>query len=171
MPRSKHAPAFPVEPAALGVCQLALFVGLAGDRLLLGQLAQAGFGDLREAHGFVVQHLLGGARGVSELGKLLGVTQQAASKQVAELQRAGYVEDAPAGPDARVRTVQLAARGHACVRAARTLRARLERELAAQLGPERAATLRATLAEVLEQLGGSEAVRQRRVRGGDAQLE
>lgn len=171
MPRRQRAPAFPVEPAALGVCHLALFVGLAGDRRLLGELAEAGFGDLREAHGFVVQHLLTGPRGVSELGKLLGVTQQAASKQVGELQRAGYVEDAEAGGDARVRQVQLSARGHACVRTARTLRARLERELAAKLGPERAETLRAALAEALDLLGGGEAVRQRRVRAADARRE
>lgn len=69
-----------------------------------------------------------------------------------------------------MRRVELSARGRTCVLTARRLRTALERELAAKLGAERAASLRATLAGALELLGGGEAVRQRRVRAGDAEL-
>jgi DNA-binding MarR family transcriptional regulator len=93
---------------------------------------------------------------------LLGVSQQAVSKTVAELTAGGYVE-IDVGDDARVRLVRLSARGHASVLASRRLREKLERRLAAKLGKKRAAALRGALAELLEELGGTDAVKARRV--------
>jgi DNA-binding MarR family transcriptional regulator len=125
-------------------------------------MREAGYGDVRESHGFLIQHLLRGPHSVGELAGLLGVTQQAVSKSVAELSLGGYVESAPS-EDARVRLVQLSERGHACVLCSRKLRDRLERRLAKALGPRRVEEAQKALAEALAVLGGVEAVRQRRV--------
>jgi DNA-binding MarR family transcriptional regulator len=156
-----------VELQSLAVTHLAHFVGLAANRRLTGELGQAGFGGLRESHGFLIQHVLAGPRPVGELARLLGVSQQAVSKSVAELVEAGYLETLP-GADARVRLVGLSERGHASVQATRRLRARLERRLARRLGARRLAQARGLLAEMLDELGGVEAVRARRVKSGDA---
>lgn len=156
-----------VDPAALGLSQLAQFVGACVNRQVLGDMQRAGFGDLRESHGYLVQHLLRGPHSVGQLAELLGVSQQAVSKTVAELTGAGYLEVVP-GKDARVRLVQLSARGQASVQAARRFRARAEARLEKRLGERRARQLHAGLLELLEELGGLEQVIGRRVPMPDA---
>lgn len=156
-----RAEAYEIDVNTLPLTHLAQFVGLAGSRHVATAMRDAGFGDLRESHGFLIQHLLRGPHSVGELSRLLGVTQQAVSKSVAELSRAGYLEAAPSA-DARVRIVQLSPRGHESVLAARKLRERLERKLQKSLGARYALAQRA-LAEALTALGGVDAVRGRRV--------
>ncbi|HVY29206.1 MAG TPA: MarR family transcriptional regulator [Polyangiaceae bacterium] len=129
-------------------------------------MKRAGYGDLRESHGYLVQHLLRGPHSVGQLAKLLGVSQQAVSKTVAELSRAGYLE-AAVGDDARVRLVQLSRRGQAAVSATRRLRERLEASLRKRLGTHRSQQLHHSLLELLEELGGVTAVRERRVPNPD----
>ncbi|HEX2870308.1 MAG TPA: MarR family winged helix-turn-helix transcriptional regulator [Polyangiaceae bacterium] len=160
MPSS--APAFPIDLHQLAVTHLASFVGTFANQYVLQEMKRAGFGDLREAHGFLVQHLLRGPHSVGELGRLMGVTQQAVSKTVAELTRCGYLET-QAGDDARVRLLRLSERGHASVLASRKIRDKLERRLSDKLGPKRLATLRAALGDALQELGGVAAVKGRRV--------
>lgn len=146
----------------LALSHLAGFVGVFADRHVLSELERQGLGDLRRAHGFLVQHLLRGPHSVGELAKLLGVTQQAISKTVAELARTGYVETAP-GEDARVKLVQLGERGRRAVQVARRSRQRLERRLVVALGEARYEQTKRALVELLEALGGVEAVQGRRV--------
>jgi DNA-binding MarR family transcriptional regulator len=162
-----RARAFEIDPQSLPLTHLAQFVGVFANQQLTQEMARAGFGDLRESHGFLVQHLLGEPRSIGQLAKLLGVTQQAVSKSVSELLRAGYLETS-AGDDARVRLVRLSERGHAAVLTARRLRERLERRLTAKLGKKRALSLRLALAQLLAELGGADAVRARRVPPPDA---
>lgn len=151
-----------LEPAALGLSHLAQFVGAFVNQQVLAHMQRAGFGELRESHGYLVQHLLRGPHSVGQLAKLLGVSQQAVSKTVAELSGAGYLEVAP-GEDARVRVVRLSARGHAAVQAARRLRERVESRLTKRLGARRARQVHASLLELLDELGGREQVAGRRV--------
>lgn len=165
MPRA--AQAFPIDVDELAVTHLAHFVGLFANQAVLSEMKRAGFGDLRESHGFLVQHLLRGPHSVGELSRLMGVTQQAVSKTVAELTRSGYLET-EAGDDARVRLLRLSERGHASVLASRRIRDKLERRLAEKLGPKRVAALRATLGQALQELGGVAAVQGRRVPVGAA---
>jgi DNA-binding MarR family transcriptional regulator len=153
----------PVDPHALGISYLAQFVGNFANRQVMAEMARGGFGDLRESHGYLVQHLLRGPHSVGELAKLLGVTQQAVSKTVAELVSAGYLETRSGPDDARVRLVQLSERGNAAIRAARRSRAKVERRLAARLGEPRTRALTHALRELLEELGGLAAVAARRV--------
>jgi len=150
-----------VEDLDLGY--LALFVGMRVNERVQEELEAAGFAGVRQAHGYVFQHLLGGARSISELAGLLGVTQQAASKTVAELERLGYLEETPA-EDARVRRVQLSSRGRAAVEKARALRTALAQRFESAHGKRAVDAARTLLADVLQSLGGAEAVRTRRLR-------
>ena len=161
MPRRKDASAVELESLDLGY--LALFVGQRMNEQVLEDLHAAGFTGLRHAHGYVFQHLLGGPRSISELAGLLEVTQQAASKSVAELEGLGYVEKTES-EDARVRRVALSARGRASVEKARALREALQRRFERQHGARAVEEARRLLADVLTSLGGAEAVRTRKVR-------
>ncbi|WP_432009932.1 MarR family transcriptional regulator [Streptomyces cucumeris] len=154
----------PVEPQQLDTASLALFVGLAASDLIQERMAAEGFGDARFSHGYVFQHLIDDRPTVGELATALDMTQQGASKAVAELERLGYAERVPDDRDARVRRVRLTDRGHAAVNAARAARAALDERLAARFGDRRLAEHRALLAEVLDELGGSDAVRRRDIR-------
>jgi DNA-binding MarR family transcriptional regulator len=141
----------------------ALFAGLALNEQVAERLRAAGFEDVRFSHGFVFQHLVPGPLPVGELARRMGVSQQAASKAAAELERLGYVERAPDPADARVRRLALSARGRDAVAAGRVARAEVAEALGAALGRERTTALRAALLDALEAAGGLDAVRARRV--------
>jgi DNA-binding MarR family transcriptional regulator len=161
MARRTEGPALSLEELDLGY--LALFVGMRVNELVLEEVHAAGFPGLRYTHGFVFQHLHSGPKSISELAALLEVTQQAASKTVAELERLGFVEQT-ASDDARVRRVQLSAHGLAAVEKGRAIRAGLEKRFERTLGRPAVEDARRLLARVLESLGGAESVRTRRVR-------
>lgn len=162
-----RAPAPTVVPQELPVSYLAEFVGSFANQLVLTQMKAQGFGDLRPSHGYLIQHLLRAPHSVGQLSKALGITQQAVSKTAAELTRGGYIERAPT-EDARLKVLTLSERGHQAVRSARRIRSKLERRLLGKLGKRRAASLRASLLELLEELGGTDAVVARRVPSGEA---
>lgn len=161
MTRQNPAPA--VLPESLDLGYLALFVGMRVNEVVLEELHAAGFADLRPSHGYVFQHLLGGPRSIGELGTLLEVTQQAASKTIAELTAMGYVEQV-VSEDARVRRVGLSMRGRAAIDKTRSLRAALEARFKRGQGGRAVDEAREVLLRVLDALGGLEAVRGRRLR-------
>ncbi|KFE70701.1 MarR family winged helix-turn-helix transcriptional regulator [Hyalangium minutum] len=161
MAHETESPEVKLEELDLGY--LALFVGMRVNEQVLEGIHAAGFTGVRHSHGYVVQHLLGGPRSISELAALLEVTQQAASKTVAELTQLGLLEPVSSA-DARVRRVQLSARGHTLVDTGRTLRAELQQRFEASLGKRAVQDARTLLARVLTSLGGAEAVQSRRIR-------
>src|SRR5262245_26964352 len=118
------------EPAEADLSLASLFAGWAMADEIQRRLAADGFGDLRFADGFVFQHLVGGPVTIGVLAERLAVTQQAASKSVADLERRGYVARAADPDDARVRRVALTPRGDGAIAAAREHRAALAGELA-----------------------------------------
>jgi DNA-binding MarR family transcriptional regulator len=141
-----------------------LFAGQALNEEVRRRIEARGFTGLRFGHGFLVQRLLEGAQPVGALARDLGVTQQAVSKTVAELERLGYAERRPGPGDARVRLVALTERGREAVEAARAARAEVVAELRARLGPRRVDAAARLLREVIELHGGGADVRARRVR-------
>jgi len=141
-----------------------LFAGWAMADEIQRRLAAAGFDDVRFNDGVVNQHLVGGPLTIGALAERLGVTQQAASKSVADLERRGYVERTPDPDDARARLVGLTERGRAVIAAAREQRAALGTELAERLGERRVEAARRLLLDVVAGLGGEPAIRGRRVR-------
>jgi DNA-binding MarR family transcriptional regulator len=64
------------------------------------RLAEQGHGELRAAHGFAMQAVGRGAT-VSDVGRTLGITKQAAAKTVDRLVRLGYLKFAADPADAR----------------------------------------------------------------------
>ncbi|HEV7629307.1 MAG TPA: MarR family winged helix-turn-helix transcriptional regulator [Streptomyces sp.] len=153
-----------VEPGDLDTGTLALFVGFAASGLVQDQLAEDGFSDLRFSHGYVFQHLIEAQPTIGELAADLDMTQQGASKAVAELEQLGYTERVPDYRDARVRRVQLTPRGREAVEASRRARAALEERLTGRFGKSRLAGQKQLLAQLLDELGGTAAVRTRGVR-------
>jgi DNA-binding MarR family transcriptional regulator len=151
-----------VDLASLDLGYLGQFVGQRINDLVLEKLAAEGYGDLRTSHGFVIQHLLGGPRTITELATALGISQQAASKTVAELVELGYLETA-ATADRRARAITLSDKALASVALVRKVRAKLEQRLVDKHGAA-VAKARALLAAVLEDLGAAEVVRTRSIR-------
>lgn len=161
--KPRPTPEDQIDLQTLDLGYLSLFVGLAFADKVQEKMAAEGFGDLRFSHGFIFQHLLGAERTVGEIAARLEITQQAASKVILELEGLGYLERVPDASDRRVRKVRLTKRGQAAVACARQARKALEKKLATRHSPQALANSRALLAEVLETLGGTSAVRGRRV--------
>ena len=106
------------DPAAADLSLAALFAGWALADEVQRRIAADGMDDLRFADGVVFQHLVPGPRTIGSLAERLGVSQQAASKAVADLERRGYVrreaDPRRAGPH-----VALTERGEAAIEAGR----------------------------------------------------
>ena len=146
---------------------LVLGLLLAGETLgaeVLARVRAAGHPHVRYAHGFLFQVLVPGPRAVGDVADALGISSQAVSKAVAELETLGYVERRADPADARRRLLALTAMGEDAVRAGRAARAALGVELAAAIGPERAADAAAAIADALEARGAMDTIRARRVR-------
>jgi DNA-binding MarR family transcriptional regulator len=120
--------------------------------------------DVRYAHGFLIQQLVEEPRPVGEIAENLGVTSQAVSKTVRELEALGYVERSADAADGRIRRVALTDRGRAVVEAGRSIRADINAELVRALGTERVAAAADALRAALRARGAMPAVSARRVR-------
>ena len=101
---------------------------------------------------------------ISTLAEQLGVTQQAASKTVADLWIRRYVNRQPDPSDARARQVVLTDRGEAIIAAARKHRAAIDAELRKALGDDAVEQTRLLLVDVIDRLGASPSLRARAVR-------
>ncbi|GAA3546226.1 MarR family winged helix-turn-helix transcriptional regulator [Kribbella ginsengisoli] len=152
------------DPADADLSLASLFTGWALADELQRRLAVDGFEDSRFADGVVFQHLVTAPVTISTLADLLGVTQQAASKSVADLQARGYLSRAADPTDARAKLVTLTPRGQAIIAAARKHRAAIDRELQKALGPDRVESARQLLIDALHHLNATPALQSRRVR-------
>ncbi len=152
-----------LDLTALDLGQLAFFLGQALNEEVLRRLHAAGFDGIRVSHGYLVQHVVEGDRSVSELAERMGVTQQAVSKVVAELTELGYLEQGESD-DGRVRRVRLSQRGRSMLESARRIRRTLSRTLLRGAPPSHVRQAKTLLVTALERLGGTNALRARRVR-------
>ena len=152
-----------VVKSRLDLGYLALFLGMRVNQLVMERLRAAGFESVRESHGYVIQHLVERERSITDLAARMEVTQQAASKVVAELAALGILEVLPGEEDRRAKKVRLSARAWAVVKLTRQLRGRIERQLMRAAGPDRYESARSILTVCLGALGGLERVRSRRV--------
>jgi DNA-binding MarR family transcriptional regulator len=152
------------DPAEADLSLASLFTGWALADEIQRRLGADGFEDARFADGVVFQHLVSGPVTISTLAERLGVTQQAASKSVVDLEKRGYLSRAQDPADARARQVVLTARGDAVIAAARKHRAALDAELRQALGDDRVEAARSLLVDTINLLGASPALRARAVR-------
>lgn len=152
-----------LDPAALDLPVLTSLAGSAVDERLLRDLRAAGHRSVRRSHGYVIQLLVEEEPTVTEIASRLGISQQAASKSVADLERLGYVERRADDRDRRARRVSMTTRGRELLSQTRELRQRLAQELLDVAGADDVAAARRTLHALLGVTGAREAVAARRV--------
>jgi DNA-binding MarR family transcriptional regulator len=152
-----------VDLSALDLSHLALFLGLRVNELVVTRMTRAGFRNVRESHGYLIQHLIESDRSITELARRMEVSQQAASKSVAELVRLGVLEELPA-KDRRAKRIRLSARGWKAVHASRKIRAGIHENLYRTVGERNIARAKRTLIACLDQLGATGRIKGRRLR-------
>lgn len=91
---------------------------------------------------------------VNEVGELLGITKQAASKLAETMEREEYLLRKPHPEDARAKLLHLAPRGRRALKAAEDIYVELEAEWAEVIGKRRLEALRSDLNEVLRATHG-----------------
>ncbi|GGU57582.1 MarR family winged helix-turn-helix transcriptional regulator [Kitasatospora aureofaciens] len=105
-------------------------------------LAERGREPLRPAHGYTFRYLASHPHATTvDLAAHLGVTKQATSKAVAELEDWGYVERRPHTTDKRAQVLALTTRGREYLELADELWTTVEGQLADVIGTERLAAL------------------------------
>jgi DNA-binding MarR family transcriptional regulator len=153
--------------ALQGLAYLGQFLGLRVNDLIVAAGKRRGFRQMRESHGYVIQHLVESdgpiSRTGTEIARRMGVSQQAASKTIRELVRIGAVRTAPS-KDRRAKEVSLTKRGWEAVLYTRRYRAQLEAKLLRRVGAKRYSDAQETLRDCLELLGGVGRIRSRTVR-------
>ncbi|MFI6787558.1 MarR family winged helix-turn-helix transcriptional regulator [Nonomuraea sp. NPDC050383] len=125
---------------------------LLGFRVLIdelhAELARQGHPHARPLHGFVLQAIGAGGTTAVELGRLLGVSKQAAGKTVETLERVGYVERTVDPDDTRRKIIRLTPYGMDVLARSARIFADLRARWAAELGEERLRALEADLRKV-----------------------
>lgn len=119
--------------------------------LLVLRLAENGFDDLRPAHYTVFQ--FPGPHGVRpvDLAERTGMTKQALTPLLNDLERLGYLVRRQSPDDGRGRVLWLTDRGLTFAGAIKQVTMGIEREWSERLGQERFATMRAALEELVGQ--------------------
>ena len=151
-----------LDPHELDLPTLVALAGAATNEHLLARLREQGYTGVRTSYGYVIQNLIDQTPTVGELAVRLGVTQQAASKSVVEMEALGLVSRIPDNADSRVRRVILTGHGQALLDAGRAARAELERAVAADLGDLSEA--KRVLVSLLEHTGALAAVTRRQAK-------
>jgi len=152
-----------MDPAHLDLASLVTIAGPSLTARIVERLSDEGFDGVKASHGYVVQRLLVDEPTTTALARSLGMTQQGASKQVADLAALGYAERVPVAGDQRSSTVRLTERGRAMVEATRAIRAELEQQVTARVSARDVAATRRTLAALVDVLGLTERVTERSV--------
>lgn len=145
---------------------LPTLVSLAGPGVtehLLAHVIASGFSGVKRSHGYVIQRLVDDEPTITALAQALGMTQQGASKQVAELEKLGLVVRFSVPGDQRVRRVRLSSKGAELLAAGRHQREALERALVEQVGRECVDQARVAVAGLLSLVGMGEQVPSRSV--------
>jgi len=127
---------------------LARLLGLALDKLareLQERIKAAGFTDQRMAHNAVFAHIPPEGLTLTELARRAGMTKQAMSELVVDLEAKGYLTRRPDTQDKRTKIIELSDRGWAAMSAALAAFQEIERGLEKQLGASRLESFRRTL--------------------------
>ena len=118
----------------------------------LERIHELGYTDISIADTNLLANLDTEGASISALARRAGVTRQAASQQVAALERAGYVERTESATDARAVAVVQTRRGRALLEDALTIVEELEAAYASHLGKARLADLKQLLATLLDRI-------------------
>ena len=105
-------------------------------------LAAAGYGDIRPAHGCVLQYTAPDGSRLTDIAGRAGLTKPTVVAAVDDLVRLGYAERLPDPADGRAKLVRLTPRGAAAAAEGGRIIAAIERDWSERLGPRRATALR-----------------------------
>lgn len=159
----RMSPVTDVDPRTLDLATLATLAADSASDFLLAKV-RATHPALRPSHGYIFQHLLVRSPTVGELASSLGITQQAVSKSILELEALGYVERQPDPGDSRARRVALTAAGRSAIERGRAARAALEKELLREIGEAGLRGAKKALVALLSHTGGLRAVEARKAK-------
>ena len=118
----------------------------------LRRVHEHGYADVTLSDTNVLANLDTEGTTITALARRAGITRQAASQQVRQLERAGYVERRPSESDARAVMIIQTERGRALLDHALDVVEALEAEYARLLTPKRLATLKESLGALLERI-------------------
>jgi DNA-binding MarR family transcriptional regulator len=129
-----------------------------GFRILIDELhvelARLGHDQARPIHGFALQALGGEGASVSELGRRLGVSKQAAAKTAVSLLDLGYTSRRPHSNDGRTWILRRTNRGEEFLSDSAKTFERLRDGWVHQLGSKRLEALEDDLEAVVKNAGG-----------------
>ncbi|MFK4548205.1 DNA-binding MarR family transcriptional regulator [Streptomyces tendae] len=127
---------------------------LSGFRSLTDQVAaeltERGYEEIRPVHGIALHALLAGADNVSELGRRMSVTKQAAAKTVAALQARHYVASKPDPADKRRARLYVTDHGRAMLCEGEAIFDKLRQGWAERVGEKRLAELEDILRQLVD---------------------
>ena len=115
------------------------------DAEVKAALAEQGFDEIEPGHHTLLRYLGEDGARPSELAARAGITRQAVTKTLDDLERVGLVEREPDAADGRGVVVRYTPRGLAALQVARTRGNQLERRFASQIGAHRWRTVREAL--------------------------
>lgn len=111
------------------------------------ELAKAGYGELRVAHGAVFRHISRDGSRITTLAARARMTKQSMAELIEHLRPCGYVELVADPTDGRAKLVRLTARGWKVHRALVRISEAFEKKCAQSFGPQRWQQFRVLLQE------------------------
>jgi len=115
------------------------------DEQLRSRLAERGWGAVSRSQSLVLTHIANGVSRASRIAENLGVTRQAMSQLLSDMESRGLIELQPDPFDRRAQLVQFAPGGAAIREDAQQALRELERDMEEALGSERMRDLREAL--------------------------
>lgn len=141
------------SPPARPLPALLTLVKEAALHKMRDRLAEEGYGDIREGYGCVFGFIdIDEGSRLTELAERAGLTKQAVSEVIPELEQLGYLTREPDPRDRRAKIIKLTPKGRDACLTGRRLFAEIEREWAEQLGEDLLAGLR----EAAERIAAAE---------------
>ena len=116
---------------------------------LHARLSEQGHAEARPVHGFALQAIGPGGATVSELGRRLGISKQAAAKTAAGLEQIGYVTRRPSDQDGRAVVLTRTARGEEMLDLSAAIFEELRENWVRRLGSARVTDIEDGLAEIV----------------------
>jgi len=133
-----------------------LFVMGAGQLVsrMHDRLEEEGWRPIRPSYGFVLSRVRAQPATIVELAAFLGITKQASSKLVEQMERDGLVDIGPHPTDSRAKSVAISEQGRRLLMSVERIYADLEAEWADVLGHEMIEEMREGLKTVLRATNG-----------------
>jgi DNA-binding MarR family transcriptional regulator len=130
--RTSHQSEWEERRNGLGILAARLLFAVQDE--LYARLEEAGYDDLKRAHGSVIAHLDQAGTRATELARRSGRHRQVIGRIIDELEELGYVERRPEKEDRRAKLVVPTRRGRQAMRLSDEIIGDIERRLSSELG-------------------------------------